>query len=45
MAAWNTQIFIFGWCENILVGISFSKLFFLSFHPNGKMFIPADLTH
>jgi hypothetical protein len=22
MVAWNTQMFIFGWCENILVGIS-----------------------
>jgi hypothetical protein len=22
MVAWNTQIFIFGWCENILMGIS-----------------------
>ncbi len=25
MVAWNTQIFIFGWCENILMGISFIK--------------------
>ncbi len=29
MVAWNTQIFIFGWCENILVGISYYYNLFL----------------
>jgi len=23
---WNPRIIIFGWCENILVGISWSKI-------------------
>jgi hypothetical protein len=33
MVAWNTQIFIFGWCENFLMGISYyNNLFF-----NGSM--------
>ena len=27
MVTWNTQIFIFGWCEHILVGISYVCLF------------------
>jgi hypothetical protein len=26
MVAWNTQIFIFGWCENILMGISLVEI-------------------
>ena len=30
MVAWNPQIFIFGWCEDFIMGIS-SKLTVLNF--------------
>jgi hypothetical protein len=33
MVAWNTQLFIFGWCENFLVGISCVYILFF----NGRM--------
>jgi hypothetical protein len=31
IVAWNTQIFIFGWCENILLGISFKYFLMIRF--------------
>jgi len=30
MVAWNTHIFIFGWFENILMGISFVNILFFN---------------
>jgi hypothetical protein len=32
MVAWNTHIFIFGWFENILMGISYVYNLFFNCH-------------
>jgi hypothetical protein len=57
MVAWNTQLFIFGWCENFLVGIS-SDYYFRSrkerketqrkkcgFELNNHFLVCATLSH